>query len=96
MSKRLENKVIIVTGASKGMGAGIAKLMGAEGAKMVVNYASSKTDADNVVNEITNNGGTAIAIQGDISKLADVKHLFEETQKAFGQIRCIGKQCRYV
>jgi 3-oxoacyl-[acyl-carrier protein] reductase len=86
MSKRLENKVIIVTGASKGMGAGIAKLMGAEGAKMVVNYASSKTDADNVVNEITNNGGTAIAIQGDISKLADVKHLFEETQKAFGKL----------
>jgi len=86
MSKRLENKVIIITGASKGMGAGIAKLMGAEGAKVIVNYASSKTDADNIVNEITNNGGTAIAIQGDISKTEDVKRLFEETQKAFGKL----------
>src|ERR1035437_1731595 len=86
MSKRLENKVIIVTGASKGMGAGMAKMMSAEGAKVVVNYASSKTDADNVVNEITKNGGTAIAVQGDISKFEDVKHLFEETKKAFGKL----------
>jgi 3-oxoacyl-[acyl-carrier protein] reductase len=86
MSKRLENKVVIITGASKGMGAGIAKLMGAEGAKVVVNYASSKIDADKVVSEITNNGGTAIAIQGDITKSEDVKRLFEDTKKAFGNL----------
>jgi 3-oxoacyl-[acyl-carrier protein] reductase len=86
MTKKLENKVVIVTGASKGMGAGIAKLMGAEGAKVVVNYATSKTDAEKVVNEITNNGGTAIAIQGDISKSDDVTRLFEETKKTFGKL----------
>ena len=65
MSKKLVNKVALVTGASKGIGAGIAKQLGAAGAKVVVNYASSKADADKVVTEITSNGGTAIAIQGD-------------------------------
>jgi 3-oxoacyl-[acyl-carrier protein] reductase len=84
MSKKLENKVVIVTGASKGIGAGIAKQMGAAGAKVVVNYASSKTDADKVVNEINNNGGTAIAVQGDVSKSEDINRLFEETKKVFG------------
>ena len=84
MSPKLANKVVIVTGASKGIGAGIAKQMGAEGAKVVVNYVSSKEDADNVVNAIVNQGGTAIAIQGDVSKSEDVKRLFEETKKAFG------------
>lgn len=84
MSKKLENKVVIVTGASKGIGAGIAKQMGAAGAKVVVNYASSKTDADKVVNEINNNGGTAIAVRGDVSKSEDINRLFEETKKAFG------------
>lgn len=84
MTKKLLNKVVVVTGASKGIGAGIAKQMGAEGAKVVVNYASSKADADNVVNEIIKNGGTAIAVQGDVSKSADIKRLFEETKKAFG------------
>lgn len=84
MDKKLTNKVAIVTGASKGIGAGIAKQLGAAGAKVVVNYASSKADADKVVNEITKNGGTAIAIQGDVSKSKDVTRLFEETKKAFG------------
>jgi len=86
MRKRLENKVVIVTGASKGMGAGIAKLMGSEGAKVVVNYASSKIDAEKVVNEITYNGGIAIAIQGDITKFEDVKRLFKDTKNAFGTL----------
>lgn len=84
MSKKLTNKVAIVTGASKGIGAGIAKQLGAAGAKVVVNYSSSKADADKVVNEITKSGGTAIAIQGDVSKSKDVTRLFEETKKAFG------------
>jgi len=84
MSKKLANKVVIVTGASKGIGAGIAKQMGTAGAKVVVNYAASQADADRVVSEITKNGGTAIAIQGDVSKSKDVTRLFEETKKAFG------------
>jgi len=84
MSRKLLNKVAIVTGASKGIGAGIAKQMGAAGAKVVVNYASSQEDADRVVSEITKNGGTAIAIQGDVSKSKDITRLFEETKKAFG------------
>jgi len=84
MSKKLANKVAIVTGASKGIGAGIAKQLGAAGANVVVNYASSKTDADKVVKEITSNGGTAIAVQGDVSKSKDVTRLFEETKNAFG------------
>src|SRR6478735_3509731 len=85
MSK-LENKVAVVTGASKGIGASIAKHFAAEGAKVVVNYASSKEGADKVVKEITDNGGIAIAVQADVSKEADVNRLFEETQKAFGSL----------
>jgi 3-oxoacyl-[acyl-carrier protein] reductase len=80
----LAGKVAIVTGASKGIGAGIAKRFGAAGAAVVVNYASSKQDADRVVAEITGHGGRAIAIQGDMSKIADVKRLLDETRKAFG------------
>lgn len=83
---KLKNKVAIVTGASKGIGASIAEYFGAEGAKVVVNYASSKEGADKVVKTITDNGGTAIAVQGDISKQADVTRLFEETKKAFGTL----------
>jgi 3-oxoacyl-[acyl-carrier protein] reductase len=86
MSKKPENKVVIVTGASKGIGAGIAKQMGAAGAKVVVNYASGRADTDKVVNEITNNGGTAVAVQGDVSKSADVKRIFAETKNAFGTL----------
>lgn len=81
---RLKNKVAVVTGASKGIGASIAKHFAAEGAKVVVNYASSKEGADKVVKEITDNGGTAIAVQADVSNEADVTRLFEETNKAFG------------
>jgi len=84
--KRLENKIAIVTGASKGIGASIAKHFAANGAKVVVNYASSKEGADKVVKEITDNGGTAIAVQADISKQADVSRLFEETRRAFGTL----------
>jgi 3-oxoacyl-[acyl-carrier protein] reductase len=85
MSK-LKNKVAVVTGASKGIGASIAKHFAAEGAKVVVNYASSKEGADKVVKEITDNGGIAIAVQADVSKEADVTRLFEETKKAFGTL----------
>jgi 3-oxoacyl-[acyl-carrier protein] reductase len=85
MSK-LKNKVAIVTGASKGIGASIAKYFAAEGAKVVVNYASSKEGADKVVKVITDNGGTAIPVQADVSKEADVLRLFEETKKAFGAL----------
>ena len=85
MSK-LKNKVAIVTGASKGIGASIAKYFAAEGAKVVVNYASSKEGADKVVKAITDNGGTAISVQGDVSKEADIFRLFEETKNAFGTL----------
>lgn len=85
MSK-LENKVAIITGASKGIGASIAKHFAAEGAKVVVNYALSKEAADKVVKYITDNGGTAISVQGDVSKEDDVIRLFEETKKAFGTL----------
>ncbi len=83
---QLQGKVAIVTGASKGIGAGIAKGLGAAGAAVVVNYASSKEGADRVVAEITRKGGTAIAVQGDVSKAADVQRLFAETQQAFGAL----------
>ena len=85
MSK-LTGKVAIVTGASKGIGAGIAKGLGAAGAAVVVNYASSKEGADRVVAEIKSKGGKALAVQGDVSKAADVKRLFEETKKSFGSL----------
>ena len=85
MSK-LKNKVAIVTGASKGIGASIAKYFAAEGAKVVVNYASSKEGADKVVKAITDNGGTAISVHADVSKESDVIRLFEETKNAFGAL----------
>ncbi|HLU17886.1 MAG TPA: glucose 1-dehydrogenase [Edaphocola sp.] len=83
---RLENKVAVITGASKGIGAAIAKHFAAEGAKVVVNYASSKESADSVVKSITDNGGSAIAVKADISKEADVTRLFEETKEAYGTL----------
>lgn len=83
---RLRGKVAIVTGASKGIGAGIAKKLAAEGASVVVNYSSSREGAERVVGEITDSGGTAIAVQGDVSKAADVERLLEETEKAFGSL----------
>src|SRR6266852_5514594 len=85
MSK-LAGKVAVVTGASKGIGAGIAKGLAAEGAAVVVNYASSREGADQVVTEIAGKGGKAIAVQGDVSKAADVRRIFAETKKAFGQL----------
>jgi len=85
MSK-LSGKVAIVTGASKGIGADIARGLASEGASVVVNYASSREGADKVVDEITLKGGKAIAIQGSVTEQADVKHLFEETVKAFGTV----------
>jgi 3-oxoacyl-[acyl-carrier protein] reductase len=84
--KKLQNKVAVVTGASKGIGAGIAKGLAAEGAAVVVNYASSKEGADRVVAEITGKGGKAVAVQGDVSKASDVQRLFAETKKAFGKL----------
>jgi 3-oxoacyl-[acyl-carrier protein] reductase len=86
MAKRLEGKVAVVTGASKGIGAEIAKQFAAEGASVVVNYASSKSGADAVVTEITKKGGKAVAVQGDVAKQADVEKLLEETTKAFGRL----------
>ena len=85
MSK-LNNQVAVVTGASKGIGAGIAKALAAEGASVVVNYASSKEDADRVVSEIAKAGGKALAVQGDVSKATDVGRIFAETKKAFGRL----------
>src|SRR6201981_3685530 len=82
---KLTNQVAVVTGASKGIGAGIAKAFAAEGASVVVNYASSKEGADRVVKEITAKGGKAIAVQGDVSKQADITRLFAETKKAYGK-----------
>ncbi len=85
MSK-LKNKVAVVTGASKGIGAGIAKGLAAEGASVVVNYVSSKEGADRVVAEIVEKGGNAIAVQGDVAQASDVQHVFAETKKAFGRL----------
>ncbi len=84
--KKLTNKVAVVTGASKGIGAGIAKSLAAEGAAVVVNYVSSKKDAERVVTEITSHGGKALAVQGDVSKASDVQRLFAETKRAFGKL----------
>ena len=85
MSK-LKGKVAIVTGASKGIGASIAKHLTDEGAAVVVNYASSKEDADRVVAEIARDGGRAIAVHADVTKQADIHRLFAETKKAFGRL----------
>jgi len=83
---KLNGKVAVVTGASKGIGSGIAKQLAAEGAAVVVNYASSKTDADRVVDEITKRGGKAVAVQGNVAKKKEVEQLFAATKKAFGKI----------
>ena len=83
---KLTNKVAVVTGSSKGIGAGIAKGLAAEGAAVVVNYASSKEGAERVVSEIKAKGGKAVAIQGDVSKAKDVQRLFADTKKAFGRL----------
>ena len=85
-SKRLAGKVAVVTGASKGIGAGIAKQLAAEGAAVVINYASSKEGADQVVSEISAHGGKAIAVQGDVGRKKDIERLFKEANNAFGRL----------
>jgi 3-oxoacyl-[acyl-carrier protein] reductase len=86
MANKLAGKVAVVTGASKGIGAEIAKQLGTEGASVVVNYASSKAGADKVVSDITSKGGKAVAVQADVAKEADVTRLFSEAKKAFGKL----------
>ncbi len=85
-TKRLAGKVAVVTGASKGIGAAIAKHLAAEGAAVVVNYSASKDGAERVVSDITGSGGTAIAVKANLARKADIDQLFAETKKAFGQI----------
>src|SRR5437667_9271799 len=85
-TKKLAGKVAVVTGASKGIGASIAKHLAAEGASVVVNYASSKAGANAVVAEITGKGGKAVAVQADVAKKAEIDRLFAESKKAFGAL----------
>jgi 3-oxoacyl-[acyl-carrier protein] reductase len=84
--KKLEGKVAVVTGASKGIGASIAKHLAAEGASVVVNYSSSKKGADVVVEEITRAGGKAIAVGANVAKKAEIEQLFAQTKKAYGHV----------
>src|SRR5438093_7381714 len=86
MFKKLAGQVALVTGASKGIGASIAKHLAGEGAAVVVNYASSKEGAERVVAEIAGNGGKAIAVQANVAKQAEIERLFAETKKAFGRL----------
>lgn len=86
MANRLAGKVAVVTGASKGIGAAIAKLYAAEGAAVIVNYSSSKTAADQVVAEIAAAGGKAVAVQGDVSKQADIARLFAQAVETYGKV----------
>src|ERR1051325_1063774 len=85
-ANKLEGKVAVVTGASKGIGAAIAKRLAAEGAAVVVNYASSKTSAEQVVNDIAKEGGKAVAVQADVSRKSDIIRLFAETKRVFGHL----------
>ncbi len=86
MSQKLAGKVAVVTGASKGIGAAIASHLAAEGAAVVVNYASSKEGAQRVVAEIAGQGGKAVAVQANVAKQADIERLFAEAKKAFGRL----------
>lgn len=86
MAGKLKGKVAVVTGASKGIGASIAVHLAAEGASVVVNYASSKQGADRVVAEIISAGGKAVAIQGDVSRKTDIERLFAQTKSAYGRL----------
>lgn len=84
---RLNGKIAVVTGASKGIGAEIARQLGKEGATVVVNYASSKAAAERIVNDINSNGGgKAVAIQADLAKDADIVRLFDEVRKSYGRV----------
>ncbi len=86
MSKKLEGKVAVVTGASKGIGAEIARQLAAEGAAVVVNYASSKAGADKVVADITGKGGKAVAVKGDVSKAAEAQGIIDAAVKKYGRL----------
>jgi 3-oxoacyl-[acyl-carrier protein] reductase len=86
MPGKLEGKVAVVTGASKGIGAEVAKHLASEGAAVVVNYASSKAGADKVVAQIKEGGGKAVAVQADVARPEDIKRLFAEAEKAFGRL----------
>jgi 3-oxoacyl-[acyl-carrier protein] reductase len=86
MAQKLAGKVALVTGASKGIGAGIAKELAAQGASVVVNYSSSKEGADRVVSEITSKGGKAVAIQANVAKLSEIERLLADSKKAFGKL----------
>jgi 3-oxoacyl-[acyl-carrier protein] reductase len=86
MSKKLQGKVAVVTGASKGIGAAIARHLAAEGAAVVVNYSSSKETADRVVSQIIKDGGTAVAVQANVADPADVQRLFAETRQKFDKV----------
>src|SRR5262245_37680602 len=86
MSAKLNSKVAVVTGSSKGIGASIAIQLASEGAAVVVNYATSREGADRVVGEITARGGRAIAVQADLAKEPDIRRLFAETRKVFGRL----------
>src|SRR5436309_13091207 len=83
---KLDGKVAVVTGASKGIGASIALHLAAEGAAVVVNYASSKQGADRVVAEIVGKGGKAVAVQANLADPADIRRLFSEAKKALGKV----------
>ena len=85
-TKKLAGKVAVVTGASKGIGAAIAKHLAGEGAAVIVNYASSKERADRMVDEIAKRGGKALAVQADVAQKAEVERLFAEANKAFGRL----------
>src|SRR6266702_8408790 len=86
MRKKLAGEVAVVTGASKGIGAAIAKALAEEGASVIVNYSSSKQDAERVVAEISTRGGRAIAVQGDVSKPTDIERLFSAARRSFDRL----------